>query len=137
MTPAELAEMEALCFPETPVTWSVSDYGQHLENPHSITIAGDMGFIIGRIIEDEAEVITLGVLPEHRHAGHGTDLLATFQIKAKQKGASVAFLEVSAENEAALALYKSAGFDRVGRRRKYYANAKGIAVDAFILKKTL
>ena len=137
MNPAELAEMEALCFPNATVTWSEREYAAHINSPTGITVSSEAGFAIGQIAADEAEVITLGVLPEVRKEGHGTDLLALFVKEAKAKGAAVIFLEVSAENEAALALYKAQGFERVGRRRKYYENAEGIAIDAFILKKTL
>lgn len=137
MTPAELAEMEALCFPDTAVTWSEQDYANHIKSSIGITVSSETGFVIGQIVEDEAEIITLGVLPDSRKEGHGTDLLATFERDAQNKGAHSIFLEVSTENKAALALYKTRGFIRVGRRQKYYENAQGIAIDAFILKKTL
>jgi ribosomal-protein-alanine N-acetyltransferase len=39
------------------------------------------------------------------------------------------FLEVGADNPAALALYASLGFDRVGQRKAYYGTG-----DAWVLK---
>ena len=137
MTPAELAEMEAICFPTTPSIWSEKDYAAHLANGAGLTVSDETGFVVGRIAADEAEIITLGVLPDYRKRGHGTDLLAQFETHARTKGAEAIFLEVAANNRAALALYKARAFSRVGRRRKYYENAEGISVDAFILKKTL
>jgi ribosomal-protein-alanine N-acetyltransferase len=44
------------------------------------------------------------------------------------------FLEVAAENEAALALYSTLGFSPAGRRVKYYGRPDGPAVDAVILR---
>lgn len=137
MTPAELAEMEVLCFPEAMVTWSEDDYAAHIKSQSGITISDDAGFVIGQIAADQAEIITLGVLPEYRKKGHGTELIVSFELKARSKGAAEIFLEVSAQNSAALGLYKANNFESVGRRRKYYKNAQGLAVDAFILKKTL
>ena len=119
MTPAELAEMEALCFPDASVTWAESDYAKHIENAAGITVANEAGFAVGLVAEDEAEIISIGVLPDCRKEGHGTDLLSTFEGEARSKGAAVIFLEVSCQNDPALALYKRRGFARVGRRRKY------------------
>lgn len=137
MTPAELAEMEAICFPNASVHWSENDYAAHIKNSFGVTISSDAGFVVGRVTADEAEIINLGVLPDCRQEGHGTDLLAQFEKEVLASGAEMILLEVSADNKAALALYKTRDFTRVGRRRKYYENAQGIATDAFILKKLL
>ncbi len=137
MTPAELARMEALCFPNSSTTWSERDFDTHLKNPSGITISDKTGFVIGRLAANEAEILTLCVLPEFRRNGHGAELLKSFEEQAKEEKASEIFLEVAIDNEAALALYASRGFTRVGRRRKYYANDQGIAVDANILKKEI
>jgi len=49
--------------------------------------------------------------------------------RAKNLGAAVIYLEVAAQNAAALGLYNSLGFALAGRRAKYYANGD----DAVIL----
>ena len=42
-------------------------------------------------------------------------------------------LEVSAENAAALGLYRSAGFAAVGRRKKFYADGSdAVLMDAIL-----
>ncbi len=137
MTPLELSEMEALCFPNARVTWSEADYAAHLKSETGLTVSTDTGFVVGQIAADQAEIITLGVLPDYRKQGHGTDLLTSFEHAAQKRGATEIFLEVSAENTAAIALYRANKFESVGRRRKYYKNAQGMAVDAFILKKEI
>ena len=137
MTPAELSEMEAICFPDASSKWSEEDYAGHLANEAGLTVSDEMGFAVGRVAADEAEIIMLGVLPDFRKNGHGTDLLVQFEVEAQTRGAKSIYLEVAADNAAALALYKSREFNRVGRRRKYYENAQGLAMDAYILKKTL
>ena len=44
---------------------------------------------------------------------------------------------MAADNAAAIALYRSAGFEPVGRRAAYYARPDGPAVDALVLRRTL
>ncbi len=43
------------------------------------------------------------------------------------------FLEVAADNDAAIALYEGLGFKIVGARKAYYQRAGGVNVDAVIL----
>jgi ribosomal-protein-alanine N-acetyltransferase len=47
------------------------------------------------------------------------------------------FLEVAADNEAALALYAALGFSPAGRRFRYYERSHGPRVDAIILRSPL
>jgi ribosomal protein S18 acetylase RimI-like enzyme len=47
------------------------------------------------------------------------------------------FLEVGTDNPAALALYTSLGFQRVGARKGYYASHSQSAGDALVLKAAL
>jgi ribosomal-protein-alanine N-acetyltransferase len=56
---------------------------------------------------------------------------------AAARGATSLFLEVAADNAAALHLYQAAGFHAVGRRAGYYARNAGPAVDALVLKRSL
>jgi len=52
-------------------------------------------------------------------------------------GAKAVFLEVAADNAAALALYQEAGFETVGVRRGYYPRPGGGAADALNLRLAL
>ena len=88
--------------------------------------------IVGRVIADEAELLTLVVGRAARRRGTGRTLLARFEAEARTRGAEEAFLEVAADNAAARGLYAGAAWYEAGRRRGYY---KGI--DALILRKTL
>jgi ribosomal-protein-alanine N-acetyltransferase len=62
----------------------------------------------------------------------GRALLCEALAKAEQQGADAVFLEVSAGNPAALALYAGLGFANVGSRRAYYRG-----VDALVLRLSL
>lgn len=79
-----------------------------------------VGFVLARQALDEAELLTLAVLPERRRRGFGRALLAYCLGVLAEGGVRRAFLEVAAENAAARALYAGLGFALAGERRDYY-----------------
>jgi ribosomal-protein-alanine N-acetyltransferase len=98
---------------------------------------GPVGVILMRAIAGEAEVLTLAVEPSHRRRGVARALLEAGLAQAITAGAGACFLEVAADNVAALALYRAAGFDEAGHRGGYYRRPGGLAVDALVLRRTL
>lgn len=98
---------------------------------------GGVGFAIARCVADEAEIVSIGVNPSARRRGIGSALLADVMVRAAALGAKRIFLEVSEENPAAIALYASAGFERVGRRENYYRSKMKGAVAALIMRHTV
>jgi ribosomal-protein-alanine N-acetyltransferase len=96
----------------------------------AIALMTERGFILVREVAGEAEVLTLAVAPAARRQGQARALLAA---AIARLGDAEVFLEVAADNDAAIALYQAAGFQPVGRRRGYYARPAG-AVDALMLK---
>lgn len=91
------------------------------------------GMILARVTEDEAEVLTLAVVPEARRQGVATALLAGAIAAAREQAARTMVLEVAIGNTAARALYQRAGFVEAGRRPRYYADGG----DALILRARL
>ena len=79
-----------------------------------------VGMILVRVVADEAEVLTIAVLPPRRGRGVGRALLDEARAEASRRGACRMFLEVAVPNAAARALYRAGGFLQVGRRRAYY-----------------
>jgi [ribosomal protein S18]-alanine N-acetyltransferase len=132
MSPEMLAEVHAVCF-TTPRSWSASEFAELLHNPRVFLLAESGGFLLGRVIADEAEILTLAVIPERRHAGIGQRLVDQFLTMARDQGATRAFLEVSAENHDAARLYARAGFAAEGLRRGYFRDPNGQAIDALVL----
>lgn len=92
-----------------------------------------VGLALLRAAADEAEILTLGVLPEARRAGHGRALVDAGVAWARQSGCAALFLEVAESNAAAQALYAGAGFRRVGRRPGYYAGSGGGPAEAALI----
>ncbi|WP_337996467.1 ribosomal protein S18-alanine N-acetyltransferase [Oleispirillum naphthae] len=102
--------------------------------------AGPVGFVLTRIAADEMEILTIGVRPEQRGEGVGHLLLKHALAAAAEAGAAQAFLEVSVNNHAAVALYTAHEFQITGTRRKYYLefiNNTEKRVDAHIMAKGL
>lgn len=94
------------------------------------------GFIICQLTGGEAEILTVCVSPIKRQRKLGTLLLNEAMKDAKAKGSRVMFLEVAADNVAALALYAKAGFREKGRRPVYYKRENG-SVDALRMEREL
>lgn len=69
---------------------------------------------------DVAQVMTIGVDPAAQRGGLGTVLLVALVARSRELGAQAVLLEVRVDNEAAIALYRRAGFEMIGRRRRYY-----------------
>lgn len=93
----------------------------------------DIGFVLVRIAADEAELLSIGVMPGARRSGAGRKLVETAMNEARIGGASTLFLEVGQSNQAACALYAIAGFVRIGHRPNYYKNGE----DAFVFSANL
>ena len=137
MTPGQLAVLYAAAFPQSR-GWTPDEFRHLISQPGAIlTCDGTAGFALGRIIVDEAELLTLAVAPKARRAGIGRRLLSGFVTDARKQGANRAFLEVAADNQAALALYTQSGWRESGRRLAYYARDPGPACDAILFTKHL
>ena len=89
-----------------------------------------LGFALGRVQADQAEILTIAVRPGARGQGVGRALLHGLLAEAAKRGALELFLEVAEPNAAARALYAGAGAKEVGRRRRYYADG----ADALVLR---
>jgi ribosomal-protein-alanine N-acetyltransferase len=95
------------------------------------------GFAISRLAADEAEVLTIAVDLAYRGRGVGRDLMREHLARATLAGARTIFLEVDAENAAALALYARFRFVEVGRRVGYYRRPDGKAATALVMRRAL
>lgn len=79
-------------------------------------------------VADEAEIASVCVDPAYRRLGGGTKLLQTLLRQARLSGAQNVYLEVRASNQAAQKLYRCAGFECIGVRKRYYTNPSEDAV---------
>lgn len=93
-----------------------------------------LGYVVALVMGDEGEIADFAVHPAARRSGVGTLLLTRIEEEALRRGVRSMYLEVRASNEAALGLYRSQGFEVVGRRRGYYRLP---VEDALVLKHDL
>ena len=117
--------------------WSALEFAALLASPGVLLTGDAMAFVLGRVIVDEAEVLTLATDPAHQRRGFARAALAEFEKQARAVGAKTVFLEVAEDNHPANALYAAASYLQVGRRPGYYATLTGNAVAALILQKLL
>ena len=133
-TAKRLADLHAQAF-DAP--WSVEAFADLLDQAGVFAMATDNGFILIRVVADEAEILTLAVRPHDRQRGLGRALVEHGAVEATRRGAVRLFLEVAEDNAAARALYARTGFVEAGRRVGYYARADGPATDALVLVRDL
>ncbi|GGJ30562.1 GNAT family N-acetyltransferase [Neoroseomonas lacus] len=134
---ALLAALHAEAFPPAD-QWGKQAIALLLELPGHVALLATrgeapLGFIMGRIAADQAEILTLAVLAEARQAGHGRALMQALAAEAARRGATELFLEVAETNRAARALYAGLGATQAGRRRAYYPDG----ADALVLRLAL
>lgn len=118
-----VADMDAELFPGN--VWGLSAYSKSAEQDYDYLIVsadGDIitGFALLRCMDD-AELIRIAVSPAYRRQGIGRQLLNALIEEIYRRDIHSIFLEVRSSNTAALDLYESAGFSKVGVRKAYYA----------------
>ncbi|OBK29963.1 ribosomal-protein-alanine N-acetyltransferase [Mycobacterium asiaticum] len=119
------AELEALLF-DGDDPWPAVAFRRELDSKtnHYVgarcdgTLVGYAGISrLGRVAPFEYEVHTIGVDPAYQGRGIGRRMLDELLDFAD---GGVVFLEVRTDNEAAIGLYRSVGFEQIGLRKRYY-----------------
>jgi ribosomal-protein-alanine N-acetyltransferase len=105
---------------------------------HRASTSGKLvGFIMARLVEDEAEILSVAVAARAQGRGLARTLLTLHLRRLAGLGARAVFLEVDEHNAAALKLYDRAGFGEISRRANYYQGAGGKPAAALILRRDL
>ncbi len=132
MTPEDLSNLHMASF-VSPRPWSEAEFADLLASPMVFLLTESDGFLLARVVADEAELLTLAVRPQERRKGIGRRLVSEFLSASRSRGATRAFLEVSTENPAAIMLYRAVGFQDAGRRKNYFRAADGPSADALVM----
>ena len=130
-----LEQIHAACFADS---WDRAAFDhlltENLACGWMATLDGNpVGFVLARVLGDEAEILTFAVQPSAQRSGIGRCLLKALIDFLKSAECRKIFLEVAVDNEAAIALYASAGFIRVGARPNYYQRADQVFISASIM----
>lgn len=132
-----LAALHGACFHRG---WSDGEFEHLLVDrnvvAHRATTGNKLvGFILSRLVGDEAEILSLAVAAPRRGRGLARRLLDLNLRRLVGLGARTVFLEVDEGNLPARRLYRRAGFREVGRREGYYPAGQRSA--ALILRRDL
>ena len=106
---------------ETLITWSERQFVESYDNVY-VLLSGNkeiVGFTV--ILENppDAEIHNLFICNELRGRGLG-NILFKHAIQMLCSEVEYLYLEVSEDNNIAIALYKSLGFEEIGARKNYY-----------------
>ncbi len=136
----DLAGVVALEHAVYPFPWSDQIFRDCLRVGYDCWVidAGDgvAGYGIMSMGAGECHILNLCVTPSLRRQGAGRALLTMLLGRARRAGMLHSFLEVRPSNSAAIALYESMGFERIGLRRGYY-QAEGGREDAIVYRRAL
>lgn len=129
----EILELERVAFPQAE-QWSEDSWRAEIVGAW-VVVTGDpvVGVVAFRVVDEVAELFRIVVAEEARNHGIGRQLLAAGISWARSQLAERVLLEVRADNESALSLYRKAGFEPLQVRRDYY----GAGVDAVVMQLTL
>jgi ribosomal-protein-alanine N-acetyltransferase len=113
--------------------WSENEFEHLLLDRNVITDRAThgrqlVGFIMSRLVLDEAEILSIAVAVSRRGKGLARRLLDVHLRRLAGLGARAVFLEVEEGNVPARRLYQRAAFRQVGRREGYYARADAAAL---------
>lgn len=131
-----LVALEQEIFPEDP--WTAGMIAQELSSGRGVyfgvcvnddvaapVLCGYAGIAVGI----DADVMTMGVLPDFRGRGLGRVLMDALIDVARRWGSERVFLEVRESNAAAISLYENSGFEVVGRTKCYFRNPREDALN--------
>jgi [ribosomal protein S18]-alanine N-acetyltransferase len=127
---AALAAMHAASFQRG---WSENEFQQLFTDrnvvAHRASIGRTLiGFIVSRLIDGEAEILSVAIAPAWRGRGFARPLLTMHLRRLAGLGAAAVFLEVDKHNAPACRLYRKAGFYEVGQRQGYYHSGNAALV---------
>jgi ribosomal-protein-alanine N-acetyltransferase len=88
-------------------------------------------------VREEAEVLSVAVVPECRRRGIGRMLLEEALRYLYREGASRIHLEVEDANQGAIALYRGMEFRESGKRAGYYSQGRESPAGALVMLRQL
>ncbi len=125
-----VATLEREIYPEP---WSARIFFDELaQSNRTYIVVTNEGEIHGyggvMLIEDDAHITTIAVVPGYRRKRLGTRIMLALVEEALAVGARHLTLEVRATNTDAQTLYERFGFAPVGKRKGYYAGEDAIVM---------
>jgi ribosomal-protein-alanine N-acetyltransferase len=133
-----LVSLDKELFPYSP--WSAGQYREEISAPTRLFVVAldDASRVIGYAGVfapggAEADILTVGVIPQHRGRGIARELMARITQWAIDQGSIAMMLEVKTDNSEAISLYESLGYSKLNVRKDYF----GSGLDALVMRKEL
>jgi ribosomal-protein-alanine acetyltransferase len=128
-----VAASEILAEARESASWSRQALLDFMPLPGAVALMSERagrptGFVLGRLVADEAEVLNLAVREGYRRQGEGRALLEELLRQFAKSGVSRVFLEVRESNRGAIRFYERMGFRQSGRRENYYQGPREAAL---------
>lgn len=119
-----IARLEKLCFS---APWSEDALRETMAREQALFLVAEAcgevrGYIGSYYVLDEGYITNVATDPEYRRRGIGRALVTELAERGRALSLSFWTLEVRVSNESAIALYKSMGFESVGRRPRFYSD---------------
>ena len=133
-----LVSLDKELFPYSP--WSAGQYREEISAPTRLFVLAldDASSVIGYAGVfapggAEADVLTVGVVSQHRGQGIARELMARITKWAIEEGSIAMMLEVKTDNVEAISLYESLGYTKLNVRKDYF----GSGLNALVMRKEL
>ena len=133
-----LVSLDKELFPYSP--WSAGQYREEISAPTRLFVVAidDASSVIGYAGVfapggAEADILTVGVIPQHRSQGIARALMSRITEWAVAQGSIAMMLEVKTDNSVAISLYESLGYSKLNIRKDYF----GSGLDALVMRKEL
>ncbi|HXT51222.1 MAG TPA: ribosomal protein S18-alanine N-acetyltransferase [Thermoanaerobaculia bacterium] len=131
-----MTTLELTAFPHP---WSHRQLAAELAQPSALGLVAHeadgalAGYVLLRRVLDEAELLRLAVVRHRQRLGLATALVERGLAELRAAGCATVFLEVRADNAAAIGFYERGGWHSAGRRPRYYPDG----VDALLYRRAL
>lgn len=122
--------LEEICFPDP---WSADGIRESLKQDYTKIFGawhGERlaGYFIAYFFIDEGELVRIAVDPPFRRKGAASLMLESLFRISRSMGKERILLDVRESNEAAITLYRKAGFETDGRRKNFYTKPEEAAI---------
>ena len=148
--PAEVADCDVLSEIHSAAFrrgWSGAEFEAMLVQPGVHALIGrsrgpfgapaPVGFVLYRQVRDEAEILSIAVVPAARRRGVAQLLLDQALRHLYREGVRDVHLEVEEGNTAAINLYRGMEFRERGKRPGYYAQGRARPAGALVMVRQL
>ena len=123
--------------------WPVQDYRILLSQSTSLGLGicaestdALIAFLICQVTLDTADLLMIATDPQSRRKGFARHVLRRLLKRLGERGVERLTLDVAADNDGAIALYRAIGFAEDGRRSNYYRRETG-RVDAVLMSRAI